>query len=46
MTQQQNETYDKLLAKIQALEQELATLCERVKELEDEAHETWMGGTC
>jgi len=36
--------YGLLLAKLHAIESELAALEERVQELEAELHETWMGG--
>ena len=37
--------YQLLLARLMALESDLADLRERVAELEGELHETWMGGT-
>ena len=37
--------YDLLLARLMAIESDLADLRERVAELEAELHETWMGGT-
>jgi len=36
--------YELLLARLMALESDLADLRERVAELEGELHETWMGG--
>ena len=36
--------YELLLARLMALESDLADLRERVQELEAELHETWMGG--
>lgn len=36
--------YQLLLARLMALESDLADLRERVAELEGELHETWMGG--
>ena len=36
--------YELLLARLMALESDLADLRERVAELEGEPHETWMGG--
>jgi len=37
--------YQLLLARLLAIEADMAVLRERVEELEDELHETWMGGT-
>lgn len=34
-----------VLARIDSLEKEAADLREQLKELRDEVHETWMGGT-
>jgi len=49
---QPNDPYALLLAKLHALEQELAVLREelaalreRMDELDDELHEAWLGGT-
>ena len=36
--------YQLLLARLMAIEADMADLRERVSELEDELHETWMGG--
>lgn len=36
--------YTLLLARLHALETELAALRERVDEIDGELHETWMGG--
>ncbi len=36
--------YELLLSKLHTLESELSALRSRVAELEDELHETWMGG--
>ena len=37
--------YQLLLARLMAIEADMADLRERVAELEAELHETWMGGT-
>ena len=37
--------YQLLLARLHALEAELAALRERMDELDDELHEAWLGGT-
>jgi len=37
--------YQLLLARLLAIEADMADLRERVAELEAELHETWMGGT-
>ena len=37
--------YTLLLAELMAVKAELAALRERVDEIDDELHETWMGGT-
>ena len=37
--------YALLLARLLAIEADMADLRERVAELEGELHETWMGGT-
>ena len=37
--------YQLLLARLMALESDLADLRERVDEIDGELHETWMGGT-
>ena len=37
--------YTLLLAELMAIKAELAALRERVDEIDDELHETWMGGT-
>lgn len=40
-----SEEYALLLARIRAMEQELAALREELKEIKDDLHEAWMGGT-
>ena len=37
--------YTLLLARLHALETELAAVKEQVDELDDELHEVWLGGT-
>ena len=37
--------YQLLLARLLAIEADMADLRERVDELEDELHEAWLGGT-
>ena len=37
--------YTLLLARLHALEAELAAMRERMDELDDELHEAWLGGT-
>ena len=37
--------YTLLLARLHALEAELAAVKEQVSELDDELHEAWLGGT-
>ena len=39
------DAYALLLARLIALETELAALRERMDELDDELHEAWLGGT-
>ena len=37
--------YDLLLARLRAVEAEIAALREQLQELADDLHETWLGGT-
>lgn len=37
--------YDLLLARLRAVEAEIAALRERLQELENDLQETWLGGT-
>ena len=40
-----NDIYSLLLARLRAIEQELATLREEVAELREQVSEAWLGGT-
>ena len=43
--QDENSAYDRLLASLHDIQQELAALRERVDEIDGELHEAWLGGT-